>query len=178
MSADPIYLDYAATAPVLPEVAARMAEVLAMRVGNAASDHRAGRVARDAGGVGDDARGLERKTADHFARRTRAEHDREIVSPRAFERAAEPAADGEDADEHHDDTGEAHDGNERRPGTVAQIGQVQRRDHHHLECPVHHALLSAVATWRRSACMPGHNPASTPSATASAAPVAARAGVT
>src|SRR5690606_7103739 len=43
----PVYLDYAATAPVLPEVAARMAEVLAMGLGNAASDHAAGRAARE-----------------------------------------------------------------------------------------------------------------------------------
>src|SRR5690606_2912119 len=47
MSTEPIYLDHAATAPVLPEVAARMAEVLAMRPGNAASEHRAGRAARE-----------------------------------------------------------------------------------------------------------------------------------
>ncbi len=38
-----VYLDYAATAPVLPEVAARMAEVLAMPLGNASSSHAAGR---------------------------------------------------------------------------------------------------------------------------------------
>src|SRR5690606_5001322 len=44
---DPIYLDYAATAPVLPEVAARMADVLAMRLGNAASAHPAGHRARE-----------------------------------------------------------------------------------------------------------------------------------
>src|SRR5690606_6668598 len=47
MAAEPIYLDYAATAPVLPEVAARMAEVLAMRLGNPASDHASGRMARE-----------------------------------------------------------------------------------------------------------------------------------
>ncbi len=47
MSIDPLYLDHAATTPVLPEVAARMAEVLAMRLGNAASDHAAGRAARE-----------------------------------------------------------------------------------------------------------------------------------
>jgi cysteine desulfurase len=45
--AAPVYLDYAATAPVLPEVVARMAEVLAMGLGNAASDHAAGRIARE-----------------------------------------------------------------------------------------------------------------------------------
>ncbi len=44
---DPIYLDHAATTPVLPEVAARMAEVLAMRLGNAAADHPAGHRALD-----------------------------------------------------------------------------------------------------------------------------------
>ena len=33
MSTEPIYLDYAATTPVEPRVAARMAEVLAMRAG-------------------------------------------------------------------------------------------------------------------------------------------------
>ncbi|HWL62370.1 MAG TPA: cysteine desulfurase family protein [Steroidobacteraceae bacterium] len=38
-----VYLDYAATAPVLPEVAARMAEVMAMPLGNASSSHAAGR---------------------------------------------------------------------------------------------------------------------------------------
>lgn len=43
---EPIYLDYAATTPVLPEVAARMAEVLAMRLGNAASEHASGLQAR------------------------------------------------------------------------------------------------------------------------------------
>jgi len=47
MSAEPIYLDYAATAPVLPEVAARMGEVLALRLGNASSDHVPGHVARE-----------------------------------------------------------------------------------------------------------------------------------
>ncbi|MEO6186693.1 MAG: aminotransferase class V-fold PLP-dependent enzyme, partial [Steroidobacteraceae bacterium] len=39
------YLDYAATAPVLPRVAQRMAEVLAFPPGNAAANHAAGRVA-------------------------------------------------------------------------------------------------------------------------------------
>lgn len=44
MAADElVYLDYAATAPVLPEVAARMAEVLAMPLGNASSSHAPGR---------------------------------------------------------------------------------------------------------------------------------------
>lgn len=46
MASDPIYLDYAATAPVLPEVAARMAEVLAMRLGNSSSSHASGAAAR------------------------------------------------------------------------------------------------------------------------------------
>lgn len=46
MSTEGIYLDYAATAPVLPRVAECMAEVLAMRLGNAASSHAAGRKAR------------------------------------------------------------------------------------------------------------------------------------
>jgi cysteine desulfurase len=41
----PVYLDYAATAPVEPRVAARMAEVLAMRLGNASSSHAGGRAA-------------------------------------------------------------------------------------------------------------------------------------
>jgi cysteine desulfurase len=41
----PVYLDYAATAPVEPRVAARMAEVLAMPPGNAAASHAAGRAA-------------------------------------------------------------------------------------------------------------------------------------
>jgi len=40
-----IYLDYAATAPVEPRVAARIAEVLAMPPGNAASSHAGGRAA-------------------------------------------------------------------------------------------------------------------------------------
>ncbi len=39
------YLDYAATAPVEPRVAQRMAEVLALPPGNAAANHAAGRVA-------------------------------------------------------------------------------------------------------------------------------------
>jgi cysteine desulfurase len=43
--AGPVYLDYAATAPMLPQVAARMAEVLAMPLGNASSNHAAGRAA-------------------------------------------------------------------------------------------------------------------------------------
>jgi cysteine desulfurase len=42
----PVYLDYAATAPVLPEVAEYMGRVLAMGLGNAASDHAAGQAAR------------------------------------------------------------------------------------------------------------------------------------
>jgi cysteine desulfurase len=42
----PIYLDYAATAPVEPRVAARMGEVLAMRLGNAAANHASGREAQ------------------------------------------------------------------------------------------------------------------------------------
>jgi len=46
MSTEPIYLDYAATTPVDQAVAARMAEVLAMRLGNAASSHASGRAAR------------------------------------------------------------------------------------------------------------------------------------
>src|SRR5687767_10905568 len=45
METDLIYLDYAATAPVLPEVAALMAEVLAMRLGNPSSNHASGRAA-------------------------------------------------------------------------------------------------------------------------------------
>ncbi|MEJ0099348.1 MAG: aminotransferase class V-fold PLP-dependent enzyme [Pseudomonadota bacterium] len=45
MSSEPIYLDYAATAPVQPRVAARMAEVLAMRLGNPSSNHASGRAA-------------------------------------------------------------------------------------------------------------------------------------
>lgn len=44
-AAAPIYLDYAATAPVDAEVAQRMAEVLAMPLGNAASAHAPGRQA-------------------------------------------------------------------------------------------------------------------------------------
>jgi cysteine desulfurase len=40
------YLDYAATAPVEPRVAQRMAEVLALPPGNAASNHAAGRAAQ------------------------------------------------------------------------------------------------------------------------------------
>ncbi|MDR2215825.1 MAG: cysteine desulfurase [Nevskiaceae bacterium] len=43
----PIYLDYAATAPVDARVAARMAEVLALGLGNAAANHAAGRAASD-----------------------------------------------------------------------------------------------------------------------------------
>lgn len=39
------YLDYAATTPVDPQVAARMAEVLAMRLGNPSSNHQSGRQA-------------------------------------------------------------------------------------------------------------------------------------
>jgi cysteine desulfurase len=42
-----VYLDYAATTPVMPRVAQRMAEVLAMALGNAAANHAAGRAARD-----------------------------------------------------------------------------------------------------------------------------------
>jgi cysteine desulfurase len=45
METELVYLDYAATAPVLPEVAALMAEVLAMRLGNASSNHASGRTA-------------------------------------------------------------------------------------------------------------------------------------
>ena len=41
--AGPVYLDYAATAPVDPRVAARMAEVLNLPLGNAASSHAPGR---------------------------------------------------------------------------------------------------------------------------------------
>ncbi len=40
-----IYLDYAATAPVEPRVAARMTEVLALRLGNPSSNHASGRAA-------------------------------------------------------------------------------------------------------------------------------------
>jgi cysteine desulfurase len=51
MNADPprapIYLDHAATTPVLPQVAQRMAEVLRMPPGNAAANHAAGHAARD-----------------------------------------------------------------------------------------------------------------------------------
>jgi cysteine desulfurase len=47
MSTEPIYLDYAATAPVEPRVAARIAEVLAMRRGNASANHASGRAARE-----------------------------------------------------------------------------------------------------------------------------------
>jgi len=42
---EPVYLDYAATTPVEPRVAARMAEVLAMRLGNPSSSHESGRQA-------------------------------------------------------------------------------------------------------------------------------------
>jgi cysteine desulfurase len=42
----PVYLDYAATAPVLPQVAERMAEVLALPPGNAAANHAAGHAAQ------------------------------------------------------------------------------------------------------------------------------------
>lgn len=45
MSADAVYLDYAATTPVFPAVAARMAEALAMPPGNAAASHAAGQAA-------------------------------------------------------------------------------------------------------------------------------------
>jgi cysteine desulfurase len=41
----PLYFDYAATAPVDARVAARMAEVLAMRLGNPSSNHASGRAA-------------------------------------------------------------------------------------------------------------------------------------
>ncbi|MEO6079981.1 MAG: cysteine desulfurase family protein [Steroidobacteraceae bacterium] len=41
----PVYLDYAATAPTEPQVAQRMAEVLAMPLGNAAANHAAGQAA-------------------------------------------------------------------------------------------------------------------------------------
>jgi cysteine desulfurase len=44
--AEAIYLDYAATAPVDPRVADRMAEVLALRLGNAAANHASGRAAQ------------------------------------------------------------------------------------------------------------------------------------
>jgi cysteine desulfurase len=53
MSIDPagsratVYLDYAATTPVMPRVAQRMAEVLTMPPGNAAATHAAGRAAQD-----------------------------------------------------------------------------------------------------------------------------------
>ena len=46
-SPEPVYLDHAATTPVLPEVAQRMAEVLRMPPGNAAANHAAGRAAQD-----------------------------------------------------------------------------------------------------------------------------------
>jgi cysteine desulfurase len=42
----PVYLDYAATAPVLPQVVQRMSEVLAMPPGNAAANHAAGHAAQ------------------------------------------------------------------------------------------------------------------------------------
>ncbi len=42
----PVYLDYAATAPVEPRVAQRMAEVLALPPGNAAANHAAGQAAQ------------------------------------------------------------------------------------------------------------------------------------
>jgi cysteine desulfurase len=45
METELVYLDYAATAPVLPEVAALMGEVLAMRLGNPSSNHASGRAA-------------------------------------------------------------------------------------------------------------------------------------
>jgi cysteine desulfurase len=45
MSTGLIYLDYAATTPVDARVAARMAEVLAMRLGNPSSNHASGRSA-------------------------------------------------------------------------------------------------------------------------------------
>ncbi len=45
MSTEQIYLDYAATAPVEPRVAARMAEVLGLRLGNPSSNHASGRAA-------------------------------------------------------------------------------------------------------------------------------------
>jgi cysteine desulfurase len=41
-----LYLDYAATTPVEPRVAARMAEVLALRLGNPSSNHHSGRQAQ------------------------------------------------------------------------------------------------------------------------------------
>ncbi len=43
----PVYLDFAATAPVRPQVAQRIAEVLAMPPGNAAASHAAGQAAQD-----------------------------------------------------------------------------------------------------------------------------------
>jgi cysteine desulfurase len=43
----PVYLDYAATAPVDPRVALRMAEVLGMNLGNPAANHVSGRAAFD-----------------------------------------------------------------------------------------------------------------------------------
>ncbi len=46
MATEPIYLDWAATAPVEPRVAALMAEVLAMRLGNPSANHASGRAAR------------------------------------------------------------------------------------------------------------------------------------
>jgi cysteine desulfurase len=42
----PVYLDYAATTPVESQVVARMAEVLAMRLGNPSSNHHSGRQAQ------------------------------------------------------------------------------------------------------------------------------------
>src|SRR5687767_1610812 len=45
MEPELVYLDYAATAPVLPEVAALMGEVLARRLGNPSSNHTSGRAA-------------------------------------------------------------------------------------------------------------------------------------
>jgi cysteine desulfurase len=42
----PVYLDYAATAPVMPRVAERVAEVLSMPPGNAAANHAAGNAAQ------------------------------------------------------------------------------------------------------------------------------------
>jgi cysteine desulfurase len=42
-----VYLDYAATTPVDPRVALRMGEVLALRLGNPAANHAAGRAAHD-----------------------------------------------------------------------------------------------------------------------------------
>ena len=46
MSADEIYLDYAATAPVDPAVSAAMADCLAREFGNPSSLHATGRRAR------------------------------------------------------------------------------------------------------------------------------------